>query len=212
MRKSKLALSTFGVILGIAGIEHGIGEILQGSAKPSSMVFESWPNSEVYEVLAGEPAFTIFTNLSFSILGSLAILFSALIIFCSIAMLGRKKFAGILFFFLTVNLFLFGAGMAGPILMGIPISILSTFLRRSLKTKDKSSTKLKIIKSSFNVMYILSIVSWFSLWPGLVIVSSFYKFSDGESSIVYILAAISFISFIFSIIFGFAYDKSKIKE
>ncbi|GAI04081.1 unnamed protein product [marine sediment metagenome] len=38
---TKTTVSTFGAIIGIAGIEHGIGEILQGNMPPAGIVIES---------------------------------------------------------------------------------------------------------------------------------------------------------------------------
>ncbi len=36
--------STFGAIWAPAGIEHGIGEMLQGSVAPRGVMFPSWPD------------------------------------------------------------------------------------------------------------------------------------------------------------------------
>ncbi len=60
---TKVVVSAFGIILGIAGIEHGIGEILQGNIVPSGIVIKSWGESKLFSILAGEPAMTIIPNL-----------------------------------------------------------------------------------------------------------------------------------------------------
>lgn len=56
---TKVTVSTFGLLAGLAGIEHGIGEILQGNVAPEGIVIASWPDSEAFRILAGEPAMTI---------------------------------------------------------------------------------------------------------------------------------------------------------
>lgn len=39
---TKIVVSAFGIFLGLAGIEHGIGEILQGNIAPTGIVIKSW--------------------------------------------------------------------------------------------------------------------------------------------------------------------------
>ncbi len=48
MKVSKVTVSIFGAILGIAGLEHGIGEILQEKEAPGSSFIQSWPNNQLY--------------------------------------------------------------------------------------------------------------------------------------------------------------------
>ena len=40
---TRITVSTFGAMAGLAGIEHGIGEILQGGAAPEGVMILSWP-------------------------------------------------------------------------------------------------------------------------------------------------------------------------
>jgi hypothetical protein len=40
---TRIVVSSFGALAGFMGIEHGLGEILQGPLTPSSVVIESWP-------------------------------------------------------------------------------------------------------------------------------------------------------------------------
>lgn len=54
MKALRVSVSTFGTILGIAGLEHGVGEILQGNVVPESIFIQSWPNEQLYEILIGE--------------------------------------------------------------------------------------------------------------------------------------------------------------
>ena len=53
MSKVQLCLTTFGVIIGIVGILHGIGQVFQGSTiieTNSVKAFpENWPNADMYK-------------------------------------------------------------------------------------------------------------------------------------------------------------------
>ena len=60
---TRVTVSTFGVLAGLAGIEHGIGEVFQGNVAPDWVMIESWPDSEVFDILSGEPAMTLVPNL-----------------------------------------------------------------------------------------------------------------------------------------------------
>jgi len=56
---TRVTVSIIGAIVGLMGIEHGIGEALQGNIAPSGLVISSWPGSEFFRILAGEPAMTV---------------------------------------------------------------------------------------------------------------------------------------------------------
>lgn len=51
---TRVTVSTFGALAGLAGIEHGIGEVLQGNVAPDGVTISSWPDSEVFDILNGE--------------------------------------------------------------------------------------------------------------------------------------------------------------
>lgn len=42
---TKITVSIFGTIVGLMGIEHGIGEVLQGNVAPGGLFILSWPES-----------------------------------------------------------------------------------------------------------------------------------------------------------------------
>jgi hypothetical protein len=41
MRAPRVTISTFGVVGGLAGLEHGIGEVLQGNTTPDALTIQS---------------------------------------------------------------------------------------------------------------------------------------------------------------------------
>ena len=76
---TQTAISTFGIFSGITGLEHGIGEILQGNINPGSIAIKSWTDSTaIGRVLGGEPAMTLIPN--YRISGILTILVSLVFI------------------------------------------------------------------------------------------------------------------------------------
>ncbi len=51
---TRLLASTFGVLAGLGGIRHGIGEILQGNVAPGGTVIESWTEGPIATNMGGE--------------------------------------------------------------------------------------------------------------------------------------------------------------
>ena len=206
MKKTKLSTAAFGTILGIAGIEHGVGEILQGNKIAGNLFIKSWPDNRLYDILAGEPAFTILTELPIYITGIIAIIVSSLIIVWAVFFLERK-YGKFIFTGLILSQFLFGGGMAGPVLMGILLSWVSFKIDSKKQLFKKNIPILKILKAMWKYVFPISIVCWFSLWPGLVLIGAadFYP----TASTVYILSALSLITFVLSIISALACDNLK---
>lgn len=71
---TRLLVSLLGLVVGLAGIEHGVGEILQGSVSPAGLMFPSWPEAELMKVFNGEPAMSVIPN--FLVSGILTVLVS----------------------------------------------------------------------------------------------------------------------------------------
>jgi hypothetical protein len=61
-RAMRVVISIFGILAGLAAIEHGIGEISQGSTRPAGLLIQWWPDMEAFAILAGEPALTVLPN------------------------------------------------------------------------------------------------------------------------------------------------------
>lgn len=205
MNKKRLSISTFGAILGIAGIEHGIGEILQGKRKPEGAFFQSWPDNNLYNILAGEPAFTVLTNLPLFITGVIAVIISLLLITWA-AFYIESKYGGPILLGLTFCQFLFGAGIAGPLLIGIIISLTATKINSASNWWKNHHTLRNTFIPVWKYAYPISIVSWFSMWPGLVIFGMFIPLTHEQGSIVVTLSGISFLSFIITLISAFAIE------
>ncbi|HUS70065.1 MAG TPA: hypothetical protein VM075_04720 [Anaerolineae bacterium] len=53
---SRIVASVFGVLAGLGGITHGIGEILQGNVAPSGIIIDSWTEGPIATNMGGEQA------------------------------------------------------------------------------------------------------------------------------------------------------------
>ncbi|MFX0183201.1 MAG: hypothetical protein ACFE95_09005 [Candidatus Hodarchaeota archaeon] len=207
MKASRVTVSTFGAILGIAGLEHGVGEILQGNKAPDSIFIQSWPNNQLYEILNGEPAMTIIPN--YFLTGILAILTSTILIIWAIVFI-EKKYGGLIFILLSFLTMLVGGGLAGPILIGIIVGIAGTRINSQFTWMNEHISTRTFLSKIWKYSYIVSVSSWFSLWPGLIILGIFV--SVIEPLIVILLILVSFFSMLLTIFSSFAYDSLKIQD
>ncbi len=202
---TRVSVSTFGAILGIAGLEHGFGEVLQGDIAPEGFFIQSWPNTKGYEILNGEPAMTIVPNLL--ITGILAIIVSIILMIWVIGFIERK-YGSLILFILSVLLLLVGGGF-GPPIIGFIITLAATRINSDFAWwKEHVSVSLRnSLSNLWKYLYVVSIISWFSLWPGLVIAGYFFTLID--PLIVIILTLCSFTMLLLTIFSAFAYDSGK---
>ena len=192
---TRVTVSTYGTILGIAGLEHGAGEILQGNVAPSGIVIESWPDIEAYEILAGEPAMTIIPNLLLS--GILTVIVSIILMVWAVKHI-EKNSGGRVLILLSFILLLVGGGF-GPPIMGFIVGWAGTRINSSLNWVAGRSSFGKL----WPIMFVAGIIGYFSLWPGLVILSQFFP---AESLPIVQLTLFSFSTFILALLSSFAYD------
>jgi hypothetical protein len=108
-RATRVVASTLGVLVGLAGIEHGLFEVLQGDVRPDSIMIEAiGPAQRLWEY-AAEPALTIIPSLLVS--GILAIIFGILVVLWSVAFIQTRHGPGVLLI-LSIILWLVGGGFA----------------------------------------------------------------------------------------------------
>lgn len=176
MNATRRTTTAYGVVLAIAGMEHGVGEVLQGNKAPDAIGILSWPDSEHYEILAWEPAMTIIPNLLIS--GILTILLSILIIFWTVRYI-HTKYGPLVLFGMLVLLLLVGGGY-GPPIMGFIVVIFSTKINSDhkwLRTSFSDNLRNKLAKL-WPYSLTVGILAYFSLWPGMVILSMLFGIAD----------------------------------
>ncbi|MHA1995814.1 MAG: hypothetical protein ACW97Z_14800 [Candidatus Hodarchaeales archaeon] len=124
----RVVASTLGVLVGLAGIEHGILELLQGNVTPSSIWIDAIGPEQRFWEYASETAITIVPNLFMT--GILAIIVGFLVTIWAMAFVDRKYGARILLL-LSIVLWLVGGGFA-PIFFIIFASVTATRINKPL--------------------------------------------------------------------------------
>ena len=140
MRKATKTVTTWlGVVAGIAGLEHGYFEFLQGNTRPETLAFPSWgPPCDPEKIWhACEPAMSILPN--FLITGILAMLLSVAIIIWS-GWFVQRKHGGLVLTLLSIALLLFGGGFFPPIIALIG-GLAGTKINKPLSRQSGSVTR-----------------------------------------------------------------------
>lgn len=156
---TRVVASAFGVAAGVAGIEHGIFEMLQGNARPEGLFIASMgpPCDPETTWNACEPALTILPN--FFITGLLATLIGLLILIWSAAFVQRKN-GGVILIVLSVVLLLFGGGIFPP-LIGLVGGVAGTRINKPLT------------RSTTGAMHFLA-----ALWPWPLVIFLVWVFGQ----------------------------------
>ena len=126
---TRAVTSTLGVLVGLAGIEHGFFEMLQGNITPSSMMIEAIGPAQRFWEYGTERALTIIP--SFFVTGILAIIAGLLVTIWAGALIDSKHGALVLLL-LSIVIFLIGGGF-GPIFMSMFASFTATRINKPLK-------------------------------------------------------------------------------
>jgi hypothetical protein len=201
---TQVTVSTFGVLAGLAGIEHGVGEMLQGSTKPDGVVIESWPNSKLFRLLAGEPAMTIVPNLL--VTGILSILFSLTLIVWATWFV-RKKHSGLVLMLLSIAMLLVGGGF-GPPLLGIIMAAVATRINAPLTWwRMRSPAGLRFLGKLWPWSYAVCLIAWLYLCPGSILLDYYFGVENPLAVVMAILAA--FGSLLLTIVAGLARDSQQ---
>lgn len=202
MNKATSILSlTLGILAGIMGIEHGIGEVLEGFRPTDGLFILSWPDSEFFEIMAGEPAMTIVPN--YLITGLLAMFFSS--VFLVVFMKSNlDRDTNMLLFALLVLMLLAGGGF-GPPILGI-LAVLIAFKRNSsLKTWSKLPVSVhSVLSLLWPWSWGICLLGWLMLFPGAALIAFFTGVDNALLMIIPILIAFAFIPI--TLLLGFSRD------
>ena len=204
---TSLVSSTFGVIVGIAGFEHGVGEMLQGNVTPAAPSILSWPNSSIFKILGGEPAMTILPNLTLA--GILTILMSIGIIIFSVGFI-QKKFASLVMVFLSILLLLAGGGYAPPVL-GVVTAIGALLIHTPIRWLKANLPGIVLRGSSrlWPWVFGICLTLWFYLFPGSIILSFLFGLNNPMLIIPISFSALGFLILTFIIAFGSDVDRAR---
>jgi hypothetical protein len=156
-------VSTFGAIMALAGLEHGIGEILQGNVAPAGLMIQSWPDSSFFRNLGGEPAMTIIPSLLAS--GILTVVVALALLVWSVGFVQRRQ-GGWVMMGLAVLLLLVGGGIFPPILVMI-IGAVANRMHAPVSTAGMRplSEFQRLLVSVWPFSFAICVLSWFALMP-----------------------------------------------
>ncbi len=199
---TRILVSTFGTLVGLAGLEHGVGEILQGNIVVEGLMILSWPDSKFFRVVGGEPAMTIVQNMM--VTGLLAILISLVFIGWSVWGTHRRN-GGWIMGLLSIALLLFGGGIFPPVL-GMIIAAIGTKIGSPLlwwHTHLSTPVQSGLIKA-WPWTFAACIAVWLGMVPGLPTLDYFFGI---ESEVITLgLLACMFLLLFMTSIAGFACD------
>jgi hypothetical protein len=199
---TKVTVLTFAVVMGLAGIEHGIGEILQGSTAPPGLIFPSWPASAFFRSVGGEPAMTLVPNLL--VTGILAILFSLAFLTWAARFVERKN-GGLVLILLAVAMLLVGGGIFPPVI-GILIGILATRINAPLTgwRAHFPAALRDFLGTLWPWSFGACVLAWLCLFPGINILSYFFGVNNPSYTVLLIVLALGMLGV--TVLTGFAQD------
>ena len=206
MRSATRAVaSTFGVLAGLAGVEHGIGEILQGNVAPEGIEIKSWPDSELFAILNGEPAMTVVPNLL--VTGVLAIIVSLAVLVWAAAFVQRKN-GGLVLILLSIMALPVGGGF-GPPLLGTIAGIAGTKIDTPLAwwRTHLSLGARRFLAAVWPWSFAVCLVAWLLMFPGSLII--WYLFPETEPNLMFGLILIAFGSLLATVVLAFAHDSQR---
>ncbi|MBN1264899.1 MAG: hypothetical protein JXA25_05355 [Anaerolineales bacterium] len=205
---SAKTISAVSAIVALAGLEHGVGEILQGNVRPEGLVIKSW-NHPAFSIMAGEPAFTILP--SFLLSGILTFILSLAFLAWG-ALCIEKKHGGLVLLGLSFLLFLVGGGF-GPPLLGIILSTAGMRLQYSGKWwyRHAGDPLRRGIGGLWRWMLGGTLAAWLSIFPGLVLLEICVNL-PGTEKILSLLIPTAFGTLLLALFTGSAKDSLVIEK
>ena len=203
---TRTTVLTFGVFAGLAGIEHGIGEVLQGNVAPAGVVIESWPDSEAFRIVAGEPAMTVVPNLL--VTGILAVLVS-LVFLVWVTVFVHRKHGGLVLTLLSLVMLLVGAGF-GPPILGLVLGAAATRINApSTMWSRLPDGHRRLLANVWPWSFAAGVLAWLLVMPGTMILDHFVGVNNPDLVVpVFTFSALGLL--LLTILAGFARDARRL--
>lgn len=196
---TRVVVSTFGAVVAFAGLEHGLGEVVQGPVAPAGLAIESWPNVKAFEILAGEPAMTVIPNLL--VTGVLAMVVALAVGIWAVAFVERRH-GGLVLIGLSVLLLLVGGGFAPP-LIGIILGVAAT--RIGAVSRRAPGRVARALAPLWPWVLGAGVLGYLGLVPGVVILS--WLFGVNDSNLVLGLTVLAFGALLLAPVAARAHDR-----
>lgn len=198
----RVTVAAFGIVTALAGIEHGVGEVLQGSVAPEGVMILSWPDLAFFRIVSGEPAMTVVPNLLvtgiLTIVASLAFLVWA-------ALFAGTRHGGLVLIALSVAMLLVGAGF-GPPLLGVILGVAATGIGSPLAWWRAHLPRgvQRALAAVWPWSLAAGIVAWLAMVPGLPILDYVFGVDSAALVLAVLLSAMGLLAL--SIVAGLARD------
>lgn len=165
-RATATTVRVLGLLAALAGVEHGVGEIAQGSQAPPGLVFESWPDVAAFEPLDGEPAMSLVPDLLLSGVLSVAVALALGVVAWS-RPAGRRS--GALLVGLSLVLLVVGGGFGPPLLGGLA-GLLAT--RTGSEPARRAGAVTRLAARSWPWPLVVATVAFLGLVPGTALLQA----------------------------------------
>lgn len=169
-RATQTLAMTLAILAGVMGIEHGLGEALQGYRPTEGVFILSWPDSAFFEIMSGEPAMTVVPNTL--ITGILAIFFST--IFLTVVLRFKLRRQSLPYLGGLLLLMLLTGGGFGPPILGTIAVLIGLKVDAPLRGWQKLPMKTHRV---FSILWPwslgLNLLGWLMLFPGAPLIAYF---------------------------------------
>lgn len=197
---TRTVTAVFGIIAGLAGLEHGVGEILQGSVRPDGIMILSWPDSSFFSVVSGEPAMTLVPDML--VTGILAVLVSVAFMFWAV-MRAHRPYGALGLATISVVWLLVGGGF-GPPLLGLLLSAGVSRARSHHRWAARVPWLGRALSSAWAWVLAGAVAVWLLLMPGIPVLA--YSFGVRNDTLVMATIASAFSLLGLSIFAAYARD------
>lgn len=198
-RATRSTVGGLGVLVAFAGVEHGVGEVRQGSGKPDSLLIRSWPDTPAFTPLNGEPAMTVVPDLM--VAGVLTIAVALAFAIWAVGFSCRRR-GGVVLAGLSLLLLLVGGGLAPP-LMGL---VLAYVAARAKDPRRRPPGVFRIrLAARWRILLIATVAAYLGLFPGTVLLM---QYAGVQSAIlVSALGVVAFLGFALTLVAALAHDQ-----
>jgi hypothetical protein len=194
----------FGILAGLGGLTHGIGEVLQGNVRPAGVIINSWTQGPIATNMGGEPGMTVMPNLL--VTGVLTIVISLAVVACAVLVRGRRK--GRALIVLSVLMLLVGGGF-GPPILGILAGVAGMGMGRPVGWWRESlpAGVWRALGGSWPWVFGVAVVNGVFLVVGSVVLV--YAFDVNNPDLFVMSFFFAVVSLVTTVLVGRAYDLAR---
>lgn len=109
----RITASVFGVLAGIGGLTHGVGEVLQGNVAIDGIALDSWTTGPIARYMGGEPGITLMPTALAA--GVVTLVLSIAVAAWAILGVRASRF-GLVLAVLSAGMLLAGGGVGPPVI------------------------------------------------------------------------------------------------